>query len=545
MILDHNPARGTYFLKVPRSSKEDIKLLMSEHGLDFSSTASTSKEAVLFTHEPYCAVSFHKYATPRALESFSGILKEINESWRAESKAHIACPPDQELWGFQKADIEYALRRKHSLVGDQPGLGKTPVGICFANEIRAKRVLVVCPAAIRLQWTKRIYEWSTFRWPHNVVHTILNGKRGTNPAATYTVISYELARHHAILESLIRDGRFDLVILDEVHYLKTINALRTRAIFGGGNVSDPISDHCGHIMALSGTPLLNRPREAYTVCRGLEWGCIDFMSEEKFKLRFNPSIQGQRIDPATGLVKTFNDERTGRFGELQNRMRANLMVRHLKREVMPQLKLPIYDIIQLEETQAVKQALAAESLLDIDPDNLEGADIAFGGQVSTVRLQMGRALAPQIADYIDMIIEGGETKLVVFAWHTEVMNFLEQRWSKHGCLRIDGTTSTAKRQRLVDLFVADPSKQIILGNSMAMGTGTDGLQKVSGHAFIAEPDWTPGINIQCFDRLDRGGQVRQVQGDIFVAPNSFAERVLATALRKNQTIHKTLDRRIG
>lgn len=545
MNLDYNPKTGAYFLKVPRTSNEDIKLLMREHGLDFSTSASTAKEAVLFTHEPYCAASFHKFATPRARESFSGILKEIEESWKETSGAHISCPPDKELWPFQKADIEYALRRKNSLVGDQPGLGKTPIAICFANEIRAKRVLVVCPASIRLQWQSRIYEWSTFRWPHNVVHTILNAKRGTNPAATYTVVSYELARHTGILESLIRDGRFDLVILDEVHYLKTIDALRTRAIFGGGAVSHPIAEHCGHVMALSGTPLLNRPREAYTICRALAWDSIDFMSEDKFKFRFNPSIKGEKIDPATGLVKTFNDERTGRFGELQNRMRANFMVRHLKRDVMPQLKLPIYDIIQLEETQAVKQALAAESLLEIDPDNLEGADLAIFGQISTIRLQMGIALAPQIGDYIDMVIDGGETKLVVFAWHTQVMNYLEQRWSKHGCLRIDGSTSPTKRQRLVDLFVADPSKQIILGNSMAMGTGTDGLQKVSGHAFIAEPDWTPGINIQCFDRLDRGGQTRQVQGDIFVAPNSFAERVLATALRKNQTIHKTLDRKIG
>lgn len=66
----------------------------------------------------------------------------------------MACPCDQELWGFQRADVAYALRRKSTLIGDQPGLGKTPVAICFANEIKAKRVLVVCPASIRLRQRK-------------------------------------------------------------------------------------------------------------------------------------------------------------------------------------------------------------------------------------------------------------------------------------------------------------------------------------------------------------------------------------------------------
>jgi SNF2 family DNA or RNA helicase len=221
------------------------------------------------------------------------------------------------------------------------------------------------------------------------------------------------------------------------------------------------------------------------------------------------------------------------------------MVRHLKREVMPQLKLPIYDLIYVDETQAVKQALEAESLLDLDPDMLEGQDIETLGHVSTVRKMMGIAMAPQVADYVDMLIDGGEEKITLFGWHTEVLNILQERLGKHGLVRIDGSTSPSQRQRRVNQFRADRGTQIVLGNMLAMGIGTDGLQEVSCHALIAEPDWVPGNNIQAFDRLDRGGQTRTVQGDIFVAPNSFAEKVLASALRKNQIIHRALDRRMA
>jgi len=220
------------------------------------------------------------------------------------------------------------------------------------------------------------------------------------------------------------------------------------------------------------------------------------------------------------------------------------MTRHLKREVMPWLKMPVYDLIQLEETTAVKQALQAESLLDIDPEDLEGADAEILGHVAVVRKQMGIALAPQVADYVDMLIEGGEEKLVIFAWHIEVLNILENKWRKHGVVRIDGSTSATERQRRVDEFRKNPKIQIIVGNIQSMGVGVDGLQEVAWHALIAEPDWTPGNNVQAFDRLDRGGQRGTVQGDIFVAPGSFAERVLASALRKMQTTHKALDARV-
>lgn len=382
------------------------------------------------------------------------------------------------------------------------------------------------------------------KWPY-VVHTILNGRNGVHPTAQWTVVSYDLARTEAIGKALAR-GTYDLLILDEAHYLKTIDSRRTRAVFGGGEqrLFEPLVSRCGAILALTGTPLPNRPREAYTLARALCWDAVDWQSEDHFRERFNPSMKVERIG-ADGQRKIFIDERTGRHAELQNRLRANFMVRHLKRDVMPQLKLPVYDIIQLEDTGPVRQALQAESLLDIDPEHLEGADAAVLGHVAVVRRLMGIALAPQVADYVDMLIEGGEEKLVLFAWHIEVLNILQERLHKHGVVRIDGSTSSARKEKLISAFIDDKRVQVCLGNIQSMGVGTDGLQKVSCHALIAEPSWTPGDNIQAFDRLDRGGQARQVQGDIFVAPGSFAERVLASALRKNQVTHKALDRRIG
>lgn len=565
MKLEYVPKTGAFLLRVPRSDPKTISSLMKEHGLDFSVSASTSDTACLFTREPYAAVAFAQYADERAAAELAVITQNIEASWRKESDAHIKCPMDKELWPFQRADVEYALRRNNTLIGDQPGLGKTPVAICFANEIAAKSVLVICPANIRIQWVNRIHEWSVMRWPF-IVYPILSGRHGVHPQAAWTVVSYDLARTESIGRALAQ-RTYDLVILDEAHYLKTVESGRTRAVFGdhtgwyreptrneagkiiGYNDLFPaLAGRCGSIMALTGTPLPNRPREAYTLARALCFDSIDWMSEDKFKKRFNPSarLKGERAD---GTEYFYNREEVGRAGELQARLRANFMTRHLKREVMPQLKLPIYDLIRVEETKPVKDAIEAESFLDIDPETFDGSnDVEIMGHIAVVRKMMGLAIAPQVAEYAAMCLDGGEDKITIFAWHIEVLNMLQERLAKYGVLRIDGSTSTAKRERIVNskgdgIFQTDPRFQILLGNTLAMGVGTDGLQMVCTHALLAEPEWVPGNNEQAIDRLDRGGQEGQVQADLFVAPNSLLEKILASALRKRQNTHKALDKR--
>jgi len=142
-----------------------------------------------------------------------------------------------------------------------------------------------------------------------------------------------------------------------------------------------------------------------------------------------------------------------------------------------------------------------------------------------------------------MCLLGGEDKVVVFGHHIEVLNIIQARLQEYGVVRIDGSTSPARRQAIIDQFCNDPSKRVCLGNLISMGTGTDGLQHVASHAIFAEPDWTPGVNIQGVDRLDRHGQTEAVQADFLVAPGSFSEKILRRSLEKAATIEKALDKR--
>jgi SWI/SNF-related matrix-associated actin-dependent regulator 1 of chromatin subfamily A len=573
MILDFNPTNGLYFLRV-HAGEADPHKLMTEYGLNWS-VASTEVEALLFTEQPYAAATFAEFATPAARDKMDWIVREIEASYADTSTSNFEVPdydPEihrepPELWNFQKADLDYMLRRERVLDADEPGLGKTPTAIVYANEIRARRVLVICPASIRFQWCNRIKQWSTmgqkYKVPHLGIYPIISSKDGTNPKAAWTVVSYELARHPAIHAALMRE-EFDLLICDEVHNTKEPGSKRSRAIWGGG--LDPLyvealADRCGRVVTLSGTPMPNRPREIFGLSRSVHHQAIDWMGEKSFYERFNPIVQievkKQEWDEDTNsyIERTVrvNDERCGRHAELQNRLRANYMCRHEKRRVLTQLKMPVYDLIQVEKTHAVKQALEVERLLDIDPDTLAGADATVLGHIAEARRIMGEALAPQVAKWLEMLIEGGEEKLVLFYWHISVGSLIERQLREffahrglgENLVRVDGSTGAARKDTLRRKFIDDPLCRIIMGNVLSLGTGTDELQYVANHALICEPSWVPGENIQCFDRLDRGGQTRVVQGDIFVAPGSIAEKTLASSLRKHRNTHNALDRRVS
>lgn len=534
MLLDWIPETESYILRVPREEKSRVPELMEGHGLDFSTKASSADEAVLFTKVPYAACAFSENATERALHNLKPLLTEIERSWKNEinqtQDTEIVVPKDKTLWPFQVCGVQYAYGRQHSLIGDQPGLGKTAQAVAFCNAVRARTVLVVCPANIRLQWQRMIREWSTMEGRY-IIYPVMGSKTGVHPKANWTIISYDLARSPRFLETLMR-RHYDVLILDEAHYLKTPSAQRTRAIFGqearGRERISGLSDCTDRILALTGTPLPNRPRECYTLAHSLCPEAIDWISDRAFQQRFNPSNMWR--------------EAVGRLPELQARLRANFMVRRMKRDVMKQLPGVRYEILHMEETSEVHKALEAEKLLDIDPEHLEGIDAEILGHIAEVRRMMGIALAPLVAEYVQMLLEGGEEKIFVVGWHLDVLTILQDHLNRYGLVRVDGSSSAFRRQRAVDDFIGDRDCRVFLGNIQSVGIGVDGLQKVCSRIVFAECDWVPGNNQQAVDRLDRPGQEESVLADFCVARGSLSERVIGSALRKLKNIDAALDK---
>ncbi|WP_372733275.1 DEAD/DEAH box helicase [Novosphingobium sp.] len=531
-----------FVLEWPVARREEIPSLMAYRGLTFSTSGSSRDNAVLFSTNPYSLADLANEKCP----NLAPYKTQIDLSRALDGVGTKRLPPGKELWDYQKATLDYLLKRGGGINGDQPGLGKTPTSIAYCNEREAQRVLVIVPASVRIQWKEKIEDWSTI--PRVKVSCMLKVKDGIHPTAHYQIISYDAARNPAIIKAIAKYS-WDVLICDEAHKMKNIEALTTRAVLGNsrgeyhhGTIKMPaIAKYCREHLALTGTLLLNRPSECYVLFRHFDWEAIDFLSEDKFKERYNKQADMQTIEG-----KRFKLESTSLELELQNRLRVNVLARHEKKDVLTMMKPPRYSVVTCTENGAVAAALDAEGMLGLEIDEIQTTkDFEILGHIAAVRRQMGVAIAPQIVDYAIDFLEGSEEKLCIFGWHLEVLTIFEDALSRFGTVRVDGSKSANARHKAVDDFVNKDNVRVFIGNIQAAGTGVDGLQTVCSRCYLAEPDWVPAQNEQAVSRLDRIGQKGLVSAEIFVAPGSISEKILVKALEKMNVIHRVLDHKEG
>ncbi|NIT75626.1 MAG: hypothetical protein GWO44_01640, partial [Thermoplasmata archaeon] len=140
------------------------------------------------------------------------------------------------LYDYQEEGVRFLASRRRAYLADVPGLGKTAQAIMAAKKVRARSILVVCPAVAIPVWNEEFQKW----WPR---------RRGE-----LEIISYnKLARPGAMTPQGL-----DLVILDEAHYTKSPDALRTKAALLAAQGAK-------RAWLLSGSPMPNNPSELYTV----------------------------------------------------------------------------------------------------------------------------------------------------------------------------------------------------------------------------------------------------------------------------------------
>ncbi len=476
---------------------------------------------------------------------------DIEASRAVKPSFYIAPTPEgMKPKQYQLAGVEYVLARDHALIGDSPGLGKSAEAIMISNAIQANRTLVVCPASLRLNWEREIWMWSTI--PNVSTYPVLKSKDGISPTADYVIISYDLLRNKSIFNAIL-DLRWDHLILDEAHYLKDPHGnQRTRVICA----PDCLPSVTGRITMLTGTILPNQPIECYNAIRLLNWEAINCQSLQSFREYYygigSGMIRGLAYD-ATTQTSSFklhwsdNVRNVPRnLAELQDRLRKNIMVRRLKEQVLHELPKKQWHPFPLEITSQIKQALdhpgwkKVEKLYELN-DHTFDIGIPIDGAISTARRLLGEAKVSSVLAYIKQLISEGVNKLVVAAWHHSVLDYLYENLTSYNLVYMDGSTSPANKQKAVDKFQNDDRVKIILGQMLPLGEGW--TLSIAQDVVLVEPDWVPGKNDQLLDRIHRIGQKgNHVIGHIPIVPGTLDERILGTAIKKDQNIYKALDK---
>lgn len=477
---------------------------------------------------PYAVLPLMQFADDEASARLLDLWLDYELSFATESQYDPPCPPGHAYLPYQKAGIWRAVKLKRILIGDEPGLGKTVQGIGTFNAVpEARSALVICPASLRLQWEREWHEWCIKE--KGASTQVFLGTKG-QATGDVVFVSYEGVRNPDLREQLLA-RKWDLLILDEAHKLKDVGAKQTQAVLG--TTKEPgIASRAERIVALTGTPLPNRPNECFALVRILNHAAIDKMSAKRFKEYYDVSVKAKN-----GAEFTV----TGHLHELQARLRAHVMVRRSKASVLKDLPDKRYALAYVESTTAIQKVLEAERLLDIDPDDMENLPIEMEGHIARVRKEMGIAKAPLVIDHLRNLFDGGTEKVVCFAFHTEVVRLLEEAFP-HAAV-VSGKTRMVDREAEKTRFQTDPKCKLFIGQLTAAGTGIDGLQNVCSHAVFAEASWTPGENEQCGDRIHRFGQKLGVLLQFLVAAGSLDERILKKCIEKLRTTNKALDAR--
>jgi len=379
----------------------------------------------------------------------------------------------------------------------------------------------VCPASLKLNWRREWLKWDTKKLSVGIV----GYKKDKEPfKSDVVVINYDiLGKHYQDL----RDIQFDLACFDECHYLKNPKTARTKQVFGSKRAGiEPIRAY--RKVFLTGTPIVNRPIEIFGLLQSIDKEGLgaNFM---KYALRYCAAVKGRFGWDFSGASN---------LDELQERLRARLMVRRLKAEVLKELPPKRRQVVVLESNAKIDKLIEKEKQ-SYEEWEKEGGDAAVPAfaEMSAARKAVAVAKVPFAVEYIQEALDETE-KIVIFAHHHEVLDALEKSFTEC-CARVDGRVSLDNRQAAVDRFQTDAACKVFLGGIQAAGTGLT-LTAASLVIFV-ELDWTPGNVSQAEDRLHRIGQQDAVQVQHLVLEGSLDERMVEIIIEKQRVIDQALD----
>jgi len=427
-----------------------------------------------------------------------------------------------ELYPFQKQGVAFIESRKgNALIADDMGLGKTIQALAWLHRNQGLRpVLIIVPASIKLNWKKEAQ-----RFMNRPVVTILYGQKPYPilDRNSLVIINYDILTYWT--EALLKYD-FSVMILDEAHRTKNAKALRTKAVLR-------LSRKIKHIIALTGTPILNRPIEIFNVLKMLRPDL--FRSSWEFARRFcGLHHNGYAWDMSGATNKK----------ELFKLLTSEIMLRRKKSEVLTELpdkqRIPIpVEINNFEEYQQADYDFKSY-LETIDLAKAQRAERAQAlAKIEYLKQLCLEGKMDICFRWIDDFLEGCDEKLVIFATHKKVIRALEGRyWGS--IVKIDGSVPQDKRQGIVELFQESPKIRLFAGNIQAAGEGIT-LTAASNCAFLELP-WTPGALEQASDRLHRIGQeADSVNIYYLVAQGTIEERILSLLDSKRKVLDEVLD----
>lgn len=422
------------------------------------------------------------------------------------------------LMPFQLEGVRFGLQRHgRVLIADDMGLGKTIQAIGLAAYYRSEwPLLVVVPSSVRFAWKEQFLQWLPSLSPHDI-SVIATGRDDTSTSLV-TIVSYDIMVKH---KAAFLERRYRVVILDESHLLKSAKTARTKAALALCRVARRVA-------LLSGTPALSRPMELYTQ--------VTAVNQDMFGSSGGMHAFGLRYCEAKQLPWGWDYNGACNLSELEILLKASVMIRRTKAEVMSQLPAKTRQVITLDPHLVNANG---DQMLQLGAKRLEQTIRKGSADQRSALLtyfhDTGAAKVRAVVEYVVDLLEC-DRKFLVFAHHQEVLDALENAVASQRCeyVRIDGRTPARDRAAACERFQSDSSVRVALLSILAANAGIN-LTSASLVIF-AELFWNPGILAQAEDRAHRIGQKDCVSVQYLVAKRTADDYLWPIIVRKLRTL---------
>ena len=415
----------------------------------------------------------------------------------------------------QKEAIQKLVENKKFILADDMGLGKTTSTIIAALETGAKKVLIICPASLKINWQREIENYS------QRTTSIIEGKKWDD--ADFVIINYDIIKNfHDDKKkdaSTIINSKFDLVIVDEAHYIQNSQAQRTKLINDIGKKVD-------RVWLLTGTPITSRPINYYNLLNLIDSPVAqNWMA---FVKRYCNGFQFQ-----AGRRKIWNVSGASNLEELRDRT-APLVLRRLKENVLDlpeKIITPVYLRLKSKEYEE----LMGEYYDWYDKSGESDSLTLQFTKLTKVRQVIADEKTKATIELCENIIEQGK-KVIVFTNFTKSLELILEHFGKKA-VRLDGQMSQKERQLSVDRFQTEDDIMVFVGNIKAAGVG---ITLTAAEAVVMNDlSFLPSDHSQAEDRSYRYGQKNNVLVYYPIFDNTV-EGIIYDILKKKKNIFETI-----
>ena len=503
-------------------------------------------------------------------ERHNKLLREKFKKLQENSLLLPEFPWSELILNHQNEGSDFITFRKRMILADVMGLGKTLTAIAALDKIAkvtedatvdnlfltdvldrvpvdrpcGKKILYLSSAELSFNVFEEMKHWAKHRnvifltgFPKLTRRVIIDQLK--HMSEEYVVIlNYEGWRKDLNILPLLGELEFDTVILDEGHKLKDRSSVSYRGV---ASILSMVPSFFRII--LTGTPVLNKPQELYSLLTLLD--PYRFYSEKDFLNEFCTRVE----DKEGRLRWTF---KAGGVEALYRKV-GPIILRRTKSQAgitLPE-KTIIHHNLEVDEEIYADQARARNEMrkwgsIALDPSNHDKGFISAAAQIAVltrlrqietwpagisikdedghvvVRLEVEES---QKLDYIiNPIAPFGlltdalesEEKVIVFSQFTNPLKELYKRCKAHG-LRValfTGETSRDQKEFIKKQFDASMTKaedcafDILLANYKVGGEGQNFTN--ASQMIILDEEWNPGKRDQAYDRLHRIGQQKPI-----------------------------------